>query len=153
MNRIKVPAKSWIVVCDGAKALILQNDGDALQLNLRVAEVLSQPDERDRDLGVDRPGRVHESQGARRSSVEQTDFHEEAEAEFLKGLAEKLCDMVYNKTMQAFILIAAPKALGVLRPHFNSAVEAAITVEIAKDLVKKPIADIEKHITSMMQAR
>ncbi|MGV8935936.1 MAG: host attachment protein [Allorhizobium sp.] len=153
MNRIKVPAKSWIVVCDGAKALILQNDGDALQLNLRVAEVLSQPDERDRDLGSERPGRVHESQGTRRSAVEQTNFHEVAEAEFLKGLAEKLSEMVYNKTMQKFILIAAPKALGALRPHFNSAVEAAITLEVAKDLVKMPIGDIERHITGMMEAR
>ena len=153
MNRIKVAAKSWIVVCDGAKAIILQNEGDALKLDLRVAEVLSQPDERDRDLGSERPGRVHESQGTRRSAVEQTDFHEEAEAQFLKGLADRLCDMVYNKKMQAFVLIAAPKALGVLRPHLNSAVEAAITAEIAKDLVKMPVADIEKHIAAMMAAR
>jgi len=29
MNRIRVSAKTWVLVCDGSKALLFQNAGDA----------------------------------------------------------------------------------------------------------------------------
>ena len=38
MSLFKLPHKSWVVVCDGARALFMENIGDAERLNLRVAE-------------------------------------------------------------------------------------------------------------------
>ncbi|UWU18649.1 host attachment family protein (plasmid) [Rhizobium sullae] len=34
MKTIKIPNKSWVLVCDAAKALLLRNDGDGEHLNL-----------------------------------------------------------------------------------------------------------------------
>lgn len=56
MAPIRIPRKSWIIVCDGAKALILRNEGDADLMNLQVMETVTQPDEKTRELGTDRPG-------------------------------------------------------------------------------------------------
>ena len=51
MSLFKLPHKSWVVVCDGARALFMENIGDAESLNLRVAERSAQEDapSRERD--------------------------------------------------------------------------------------------------------
>lgn len=43
MERITVPSKSWILVCDRSKALLFQNTGDALALNLKAVDVQFEP--------------------------------------------------------------------------------------------------------------
>lgn len=55
MTDVKIPWKSWVVVCNGAKALIMQNAGDAQLMNLKVLETLTQPSEPDREIGADKP--------------------------------------------------------------------------------------------------
>ena len=39
MSPVRIPAMSWILVCDAAKALLFQNVGDAQALNLKAVEV------------------------------------------------------------------------------------------------------------------
>lgn len=149
MTRISVPWKSWVVVADGARALFLQNDGDAELLNLRVAENYSHADEPTREIGTDRPGRAHQSVGFGRSAMEETDFHAEAEETFLKTVADRINAMVYAKDMKGYVLIAPPAALGVLRKNLNDASSAAMTAEVTKDLTKMPVGDIEKHLAAL----
>src|SRR5262249_15630666 len=84
MGHVKVPWESWVVVCDGAKALILQNAGDAEILNLQVRQAFEQRDEPDREIGADKPGRSHQPDGVGGSAVEETSWHEQAEEDFLK---------------------------------------------------------------------
>jgi protein required for attachment to host cells len=149
MSRFNIGHKSWVIVCDGAKALFLRNDGDAGLVNLTVVEHQSQPDEATRDLGSDRPGRVHQSHGASRSAMEETDWHEQAEAEFLKGVANKVEKLVESREIKAMILIAPPKALGILRAELASLPEGIIRAEIDKDLVKLTVSEIEKHLAAL----
>lgn len=149
MSRFNIGHKSWVIVCDGAKALFLRNDGDAGLVNLTVVEHQSQPDEATRDLGSDRPGRVHQSHGASRSAMEETDWHEQAEAEFLKGVANKVEKLVESREIEAMILIAPPKALGILRAELASLPEGIIRAEIDKDLVKLTVSEIEKHLAAL----
>ncbi len=52
MTDVKIPGKSWVVVCNGAKALIMQNAGDAQLMNLKVLETLTQPNAPDREVGA-----------------------------------------------------------------------------------------------------
>jgi len=59
MNHVKAPWQSWVVVCDGAKALIFRNDGDAELINLKLLESFVHHTPPTRDLGTDRPGHVH----------------------------------------------------------------------------------------------
>ncbi|MGF0536674.1 host attachment family protein [Agrobacterium sp. ES01] len=152
MSQFKVPTKSWVIVCDGARALFIQNDGDTEKLNLRVAERSSQEDEPSRDLGADRPGRSHQSVGNGRSAMEETDLHAQAEEAFLKRTAERVNEMVYDKTIEDYVLIAPPSALGTLRQHLNAASTDAASAEIPKDLTNQPITDIEKHLTRLRAA-
>jgi protein required for attachment to host cells len=152
MGRTTVPWKSWVVVCDGGKALILRNEGDTELMNLQLVERLEQPGEPDRELSTDRPGRTQNSPGAGRSAMEETDFHEQAETDFLKDLASKLNERVYAKTIEDFVLVAPPTALGKLRQNFNAGTTDAIRGELPKDLTKLPIPTIEKHLLALKAA-
>src|SRR3954462_11664538 len=90
MHNLRIHRGDWVVVCDGAKALILENAGDAVALNLKTKEVHAQTDEKTSEQGTDAPGRSINSVGARRSAMEQTDWHDQAEQRFLVDLAKKL---------------------------------------------------------------
>jgi len=147
MESVKIKSGDWIVVCDGRKALILENEGDAVFPNLRTKETHEHEDAKTSEQGTDRPGRVHESASPGRSGVEQTDWHAQAETDFLQGLARRLDDAVSKDHARSLIVVAPPRALGVLRPAYSQAVRNALTAEIAKDLVNMPIYEIEKLLT------
>lgn len=147
MEPVKIKSGDWVVVCDGRKALILENEGDAVFPNLRTKETHEHEDSKTSEQGTDRPGRVHESASSGRSSVEQTDWHTQAETEFLQSLARRLDDAVSKDHTRSLIVVAPPRALGVLRSAYSQAVRNALTAEIAKDLVNMPIYDIEKLLT------
>ena len=46
------------------------------------------------------------------------------------------------------ILVAPPRALGMIRPAYSHALRAAVRAEVDKDLVKQPVHEIEKHLTA-----
>lgn len=148
MSTIKIKAGDWVAVCDGRKALILENQGDAMFPNLRTLETHEHDDAKTSDQGTDRPGRVHESTGTARSAVEQTDWHGQAEEDFLRTIAERLNDAVMKGETKSLILIAAPRALGVLRQLITPAAQDAIHAEIGKDYVNMPVHEIETHLTA-----
>jgi protein required for attachment to host cells len=149
MERIRIPRKSWVLVCDGAKALLLQNMGDSNALDLKVSDAQLQPHARTRDIGTDRPGRVHESLGSSRSAVQSTDWHDLGEQEFLRAVADKLDVVVREHGVRHLTLVAPPRALGVLRPRLTPAVKAVLKVEIDKDLARLTTAEIESQLSAM----
>jgi protein required for attachment to host cells len=146
MSKLKIDTGEWVVVCDGGKALILENIGDHISPNLRTVETRTHPDPLTHEQGTDSPGRVHASVGSARSSVEQTDWHEQSEREFLHELIGRLDTALKNGETKALIMVAPPRALGVLRQHYTAPVKAALRDEVDKDLVKVPIYDIEKRL-------
>jgi protein required for attachment to host cells len=146
MDKIRIGTGDWIVVCDGGKALILENRGDRVFPNLHTREVHEQPNPSTHAQGSDAPGRVHQSSGVARSSVEQTDWHDESERSFLKTLAERLDFAVTSGETSSVTMVASPRALGMIRSDYSPAVRKAIHDEIAKDLVKMPVFEIEKQL-------
>ncbi|MEP9366052.1 host attachment family protein [Xanthobacter sp. VNH20] len=148
MEHVHIPWKGWVLVCDGRKALLFRNDGDAELLNLSAVDVLSQPDAPARDLGTDRPGRVYQSHGAARSAVEDVDRHAQAEADFLAALAVTLGKVVQENEVGSLVLVAPPRALGILRKHLPPAVTAVLKAEVAKDLVGLTTPEIERHLAA-----
>jgi protein required for attachment to host cells len=148
MTERKVNKGDWVVVCDGRKALILKNEGDRITPNLREFEVRTHPDAATHELGADSPGRVQASYGTARSSVEQTDWHDEAERTFLLALATRLDTAVRTGETKALTVVAAPRALGMLRQAYTDPIRAALREEIDKDLVKIPIYEIERRLLS-----
>ncbi|AUW41617.1 hypothetical protein CUJ84_Chr001219 [Rhizobium leguminosarum] len=148
MTDVKIPWESWVVVCDGAKALIMQNAGDAQLVNLKVLETLTQPSAPDREIGADKPGRTHAADGLSGSAVEETSWQDQAEAEFLKQVAGKLDELVQEKKARRIVLVAPPKALGALRPALRADTLAVITAEVAKDYTNMPVDEIERHLAA-----
>ena len=147
MLELKIHQGEWVVVCDGSKALILENIGDTKFPNLKTVEVFEQKSLATHDLGSDKPGRSHSSLGHGRSSVEQTDFHDQAERTFLLQLVKHLDAALTAGKTKSLVIVAPPRALGVIRPAYSHALRAAVRVEIDKDLVKLPVHEIEKHLT------
>jgi protein required for attachment to host cells len=147
MVEVKIKSGDWVVVCDGRKALILENEGDEKFPNLRTRETHEHQDSKTSAQGTDRPGRVHEATGTSRSAVEQTDWHDQAETEFLRKIAHRLDEAIGKGDVRELILVAAPRALGVLRQQLSDGVRKAIIAEIDKDLVKMPAYEIEKYLT------
>lgn len=151
MPNIRIHHRSWILVCDGSKALLFRNEGDALALNLKLAEVAFEPHPPTRELGTERPGRVHESLGSSRSAVQAPDWHEQAEVDFLRGVARTIDEVVRAKHIKQLVLVAPPKALGELRRHLTAATNAVLSAEIDKDLARLSTKEIERHLTALNQ--
>jgi protein required for attachment to host cells len=145
---LKIHQGDWVVVCDGKKALVLENAGDEKFLNLKTREVFDQPDLKTSELGTDAPGRSISSVGHGRSAMEQTDWHRQEEERFLQNLAGHLNAEVKAGRAKSIVIIAPPRALGVLRPAYSHDLRKALQSEIDKDLVKAPVHEIEKHLVA-----
>jgi protein required for attachment to host cells len=146
MSKLKIKTGEWVVVCDGKKALVLENDGDDKFLNLKTRHVYEHPDLKSSELGTDAPGRTFSSVGAGRSAMEPTDLHDQEEQKFLRDLLTRLDAEKSAGHMDSFIIVAPPRALGVLRQSYSHALKSALRGEIDKDLVKMPVHEIEKHL-------
>jgi protein required for attachment to host cells len=138
----------WVVVCDGAKALVLENVGDAKFPNLKTREIYEQKDLATHDLGSDKPGRTHSSVGHGRSAMAQTDWHDQAEQAFLRDLVQRLDVAVATGKVKSLILAAPPRALGMIREVYSPTLRAAVRSEVDKDFVKLPVHELEKHLTA-----
>ncbi|HEY6834450.1 MAG TPA: host attachment family protein [Pseudolabrys sp.] len=148
MSGLLIRHGEWVVVCDGAKALVLENAGNIKSPNLKTIEVLGQKDLATRELGTDKPGRSFSSVGHGRSAVEQTDWHDQSEQTFLTQLAQHLDAAVAAGKTKSLIVVAPPRALGMLRPAYSHALKDAVRAELDKDLVKQPVHEIEKQLTA-----
>ena len=146
MTKLKIEQGDWVVVCDGSKALLLENIGDAVFPNLKTKEVYEHKAPKTHEQGSDAPGRAINSVGEARSAMEQTDWHDQAERAFLGDLAGRLDAAVSSGETKAVILVAPPRALGVLRRTYSPRLRQALRAEVDKDLVKMPVHAIEKRL-------
>jgi len=146
MDKLTICQGDWVVVCDGKKALVLENAGDEKFLNLKTKRVYEHSDLKTHEQGTDAPGRAFSSVDARRSAMEQTDWHDQEEQRFLRKLLGHLESAVNNGQAKSLIVVAPPRALGVLRTAYPHVVRSALRAEIAKDFVKMPVDEIEKSL-------
>ena len=146
MTKIKIGTGDWIVVCDGRKALILENLGDRMFPNLHTREVHEQPNPSTHAQGSDAPGRVHQSKGGG-AKLDRAD-----------GLARRVGAIIpedaggaagrcrHDRRNLGLTMVASPRALGMIRSDYSAAVRKALHGEVAKDLVKMPVHEIEKQL-------
>lgn len=146
VDSVKLPHKAWVLVGDGRKALILRNDGDELYPNLKAISVFKDEANPATALqGADRPGRAVEHLTGRRSGMEQTDWHEIAEQRFAHSVAATLC--ARENDIEALVVVAPPRTLAELRDALSVALKRKVIAEIAKDLTKHPVHEIERLLT------
>jgi protein required for attachment to host cells len=147
VTRWRVEPGVWVVVCDGAKALVLEKaGGEDRPMSLKIREVHEHPDPKTSEQGTDAPGRTINSIGEIRSALEQTDWHDQAERTFLAKLADRLDAALLAGKAKALIMVAPPRALGMIRQSYSSHVRDALRAEIDKDFVKLPVPEIERRL-------
>jgi protein required for attachment to host cells len=148
MSNLKIRQGDWVIVCDGKKALVLENAGDEKFLNLKTRQVFDHPDPKTHELGTDAPGRSFSSVGHGRSAMQQTDWHTQGEDRFLQKLAGHLDAEVKAGRAKSIVIVAPPRALGVLRPAYSHDLRRALRAEVDKDLVTMPVHEIEKRLAA-----
>ena len=126
--------------------LFLRNEGDNEFPNLVVEQAREQDNPATRDQATDSAGRASSPQGAARSSVEPTDFHQIEEDRFAADAADFLKTRALKNDFESLIIVAPPKTLGEMRKHYHKEVSNRLVGELDKDLTGHPIADIEKAL-------
>lgn len=123
--------RTLVVVADGRKARVFEEArrGGALH---EKAEWLAELPEYSVGEGSS-PGRVYDRFGHASHGVTSQSPHDKAEHEFLVGLVGQLERIVREHDFDALVLIAAPKALGVLREALPKGLERKLKETDAHD--------------------
>jgi len=142
MQRKKI---SWIVIADGAHAdFLTTNDGKHFEI------VDSMSSESAHDRGADRPGRIHERAAVARHAVEpRHDPHELARREFARSVVDRLVLAERDNRFDRLVLVAPSHQLGLLRQELDAPLRAKVTVELPKDLVKLPTAELHARLSAL----
>ncbi len=145
MSQVRLKHGTWLAICDGRKAMLVENQGDHTFPNLVIKEVLEINNLATHLQGSDRPGKVISSQG-RHSATEEADFHRHAEESFLKDFGVHLQNWIAKEPGHELFVVAPAGALGILRATFPEPVRQAIAGELVRDYVKQPLYEIERHL-------
>ena len=143
---IRIPHNAYVFIGDGRKALFLRNEGTEISLRLKVEEVFQHENPPTREQGSDKPGRATSGIDARRSAMEEPDWHDIAEHRFAKDVARALEPILRAKRISGLVVAAPPRTLAALRRSFHRDIERQIIAEIDKDLTGLSIPAIEKHL-------
>jgi len=136
---------TWIAIADGARALIMRNDGEADIPNFVVLDVLkNRNNARTSEIGTDKPGRSHSSTTSARSSVGQTDWHELGEQRFAHDFAKILEEHCEAGDFESLVVVAPPRTLAEIRHNYSKRVKDALIAEVDKDLTNHPVYEIER---------
>jgi len=123
----------WLAVCDGSKALLIENKGDHVYPKLETRDVMKMSNSLTHEQGSAQPGRTFSAADGRRSAVEETDFHLQAEQKFIRDFSGHLEDRVCEGSIPAVVLIAPARALGILRDTLGPATRRILAGSLARD--------------------
>ena len=141
---MQIPHDSFVLVADGRKSLFFRNEGDAEFPNLSVErkEIHENPDHHEQ--ASDTAGMAMNVVGGHGGTMTEVDFHQLEEDRFAADTAALLNERALRGDYESLVIVAPPKTLGELRKHFHKEVEKRLIAELPKDLVKHPVADIER---------
>lgn len=146
MTKIRLDQGTWLLVCDAKKALLLQNAGDDVYPKLEMRHVVEHTVHRSREVGSDVPGRTFSGAAGRRAAMDEGDPHLEEERNFLRSLASDVSRRIESGEVGHLIVIAPPRALGLLREMESPQLKRATIAELPHDYVKLPVYEIEKRL-------
>ena len=136
--------RTWYVIADGGRARFVERDEQGAYRTIS-SFVSTELKASSRDLGTERPGRVHESATTARHAIEpKTDPKEAAKENFIRYVAEQVQSAQEN--YDDLVLVAPPRVLGQLRETLAKSVAGAVTRDLAKDLTKVPDHELSEHL-------
>lgn len=145
--------KTWILIADGARARILENDGPGHGLK-PVPDCEFEADRlRDQDIDADRPGRAFDSHGQGRHAMEApTSPARKAKEIFARQLVTHLEKALAKQAFERLVVVAPAKTLGDIRAALPKDLAARLTGELAKDLTKIRNDDMAEHLKDVLAA-
>ncbi len=146
---LKIPTRTWVLIGDGEKAIVLRNAGDEEYLNLVVERVLEHENPPTREQGSDRPGRHADAPvpgSDQRSAFEEADWHRLEKTRFAGEIAKRLYKLAHQGRFDRLVVVAPPQTLGDLRRTFHDEVKRRIIGELDKSLTHHPVWEIERHL-------
>lgn len=143
-----IPHGANILVTDGRKMLLFRNEGDADYANFRLVQAAEQDNPPDRLHRNDAPGHAAFLGTGRASAYDETDRHALAETRFADRTIAQLDAQIEAGEVDKLFIVADPHTLGELRHHYSDRMREALLGEIAKDLVKHPVPEIERILCS-----
>ncbi len=141
---------TWFVLADGSRARIFEKRPGGPGYSI-IAEYHSAEAQRPtRDLGADRPGRTQESATTGRHALEpREDWHRAAKADFAREVATHLNEACGSQAFDSLVLYALPHVLTSLHEALDNGARQRIKAEVAKDLTKLPVAELESYFASL----
>ncbi|HWV83516.1 MAG TPA: host attachment protein [Hyphomicrobiaceae bacterium] len=141
------PTRTWILIADGSEARVFESLGPRSALMAVEDMTFAQDLPPNRELESDRPGRSQESANPTRHAIQsRSDPHRELKRQLAREVADKLEDCLRNGRFDRLAVVAAPVVLGDIREALSEQLKAAVTAELAKDLVKVPLSDLPAHL-------
>ncbi|RAI03815.1 hypothetical protein DLJ53_04910 [Acuticoccus sediminis] len=137
----------FILLADGARAVLLVNRGDALRPELQAETTMTHDHGRTAELGTDRPGHFDKGSRTMRGSFAMPDLHEDAEDQFARTVADMLEERLGREASPRLVVASPPRMLGRLRAHFSPRVSAMVVAEIDRDLTHVPTAQVADLIS------
>lgn len=128
---MKLRKDSLVVAVDGTRMSTFRNAGEAFAPQLELTEERHNPSLRTSELGTDRPGRSFQSKSPRRGAHEITDLQQQEEDRFAIEAAKQIDEMA-AKSKEGVVLIAAPRAMGVIRTSLKPETRKQLLAEIPK---------------------
>jgi protein required for attachment to host cells len=143
--------RTWILIADGARALVVMNDGPGKGLKTVPGREIRIEVPPTRELGTGKPGRAQESVGgARHTIAPRVDWHEQRKEEFARAVAKKMDADAARKRFDRLVLVAPPVTLGNIRAALKPATRKLVAAEINKDLTHLPVDKLEPHLAGVM---
>lgn len=145
---MKIAHGTLVMVADGAKMLLFRNEGDEKYAVLETLDHATQDNPSTAEQGTDSPGRSFARFGEKRSSYDETDWHQQHEDDFARDAAERLEDAAQAHPEAGIVIIAAPRTLGEMRGHYGRETAQRLVAEIDKDLADHTTDDIVKALAT-----
>mgnify|MGYP002784558930 CR=1 FL=1 len=148
---MKIKSGMWIVVADGARGLVLVNEGDAIEPSLKVIRVYEQDNPKTSEQGRDKPARSFQSFSDHRSAMATPDLHRRAEDRFVEQI---IADLAKDSEAGAFddlVIVAPPVALGEMRKSANGQLAKKIVATLDKDLTAHTVPDITAAVAKALE--
>ena len=137
---------TWVIVADGEKAMVFINEDTPEQPMLTILTKNELDNPPTREQAANRRGRMQDggADGAHRSAVADTDWHEFEKERFAKDFAGAVNLAAKKNAFDHLILIAPPQALGRLRKELHKETEDRLQFTVDSDLTNHPLDEIEK---------
>ncbi|MFN3583403.1 host attachment protein [Phenylobacterium sp.] len=139
---------TWIVAADGAEARVFEERVRAGEVR-EVSDFHMKADGHDWPTAHRHPATAHESAGFGRHGAGGRDPADEAERRFLRRVAAELDAAAARKAFDSLVIMAPPRALGVLKAELTPALARKLEASEAHERVGEGAEAIRHHLRDL----